>query len=214
MVILHYTAMATAKAALARLCDPMAEVSAHYLIAEDGQIWALVAEDRRAWHAGVAGWGAVRDVNSHSIGIELANPGTHPFAEPQMQALEDLLGAILARWQIAPERVVGHACIAPGRKIDPGPRFDWRRLARAGLAVWLDPEEAHTTASFHDSARRFGYPLEGDGWDESAQAVWQSFTERFLPAHTPPPGAPWAVAHLARLAARWPVALDRARTTP
>ncbi|MEO0622287.1 MAG: N-acetylmuramoyl-L-alanine amidase [Pseudomonadota bacterium] len=138
MVVLHYTAMETAEAALARLCDPVAEVSAHYVIAEDGRLWRLVDEAERAWHAGVSSWGAVRDVNSHSIGIELANTGVHPFPEPQMAALAWLLAGVIGRWEIRPERVVGHACVAPGRKVDPGARFDWRRLARQGATVWLD----------------------------------------------------------------------------
>ncbi len=148
MVVLHYTGMATVEAALARLCDPVAEVSAHYLIAEDGRCWRLVEEGRRAWHAGVSSWGAVSDVNSHSIGIELANPGHHhgypPFPEPQMAVLEHLLAGILSRWEIRPGRVVGHSDVAPGRKIDPGEKFDWRRLARQGLAVWpiVDPAVA------------------------------------------------------------------------
>ena len=146
MVVLHYTGMESAEAGLARLCDPEPEVSAHYLIAEDGRIWRLVAEEMRAWHAGVSSWGAVTDVNSHSIGIELANPGHElgypPFTEPQMTALECLLSKILHRWEIAPERVVGHEHVAPGRKIDPGEKFDWQRLARQGLAGWpvVDPD--------------------------------------------------------------------------
>ena len=149
MVVLHYTGMDSAEAALARLCDPGPEVSAHYLIAEDGRIWRLVAEEMRAWHAGVSRWGEVEDVNSHSIGIELANPGHElgypPFAAPQMAALETLLTGIQERWSIPPERVVGHEHVAPGRKIDPGERFDWARLARQGLACWpiIDPGAPH-----------------------------------------------------------------------
>ena len=145
MVVLHYTGMQSAEAARARLCDPAAEVSAHYLIAEDGRIWRLVAEEMRAWHAGRARWGGIEDVNSHSIGIELANPGHEfgypPFAEPQMAVLERLLADCLERWSIVPERVVGHEHVAPVRKIDPGEKFDWQRLARQGLAAWpiVDP---------------------------------------------------------------------------
>jgi len=148
MVVLHYTGMGSAEAAIERLCDPGPEVSAHYLIAEDGAVTRMVAEEMRAWHAGASRWGGIRDVNSHSIGIELANPGHHlgypPFPEPQMAALEDLLTGILNRWNIAPERVVGHEHVAPGRKIDPGEKFDWRRLARQGLAAWpiVDPSAA------------------------------------------------------------------------
>ncbi len=136
IVVLHYTGMATAEEALARLCDPAAEVSAHYLVTETGDVVRLVPEDLRAWHAGAGRWGSVTDVNSRSIGIELANRGSHPFPAPQMAALEDLLGGILGRHGIAPARVIAHSDLAPARKSDPGPRFDWRRLARAGLSVW------------------------------------------------------------------------------
>ncbi|TNC73063.1 N-acetylmuramoyl-L-alanine amidase [Rubellimicrobium roseum] len=156
LVVLHYTAMASTREALARLCDPVAEVSAHYLIAEDGEVIALVPEERRAWHAGAGRWGEVRDINSRSIGIELSNRGTHPYAQPQMRALEHLLDGLLSRWTIPPERVIGHSDMAPARKLDPGPRFDWRRLARAGLSVW--PEEAEAEeAELSPSLRSFGY---------------------------------------------------------
>jgi N-acetylmuramoyl-L-alanine amidase len=134
LVVIHYTAMASAEAACARLCDPDAEVSAHYLIDYDGQVTALVDEAMRAWHAGAGAWGAITDVNSHSIGIELQNTGAEPFPEPQMAALEGLLAGVMARWAIGPEGVIGHADCAPGRKVDPGPRFDWARLAFSGLA--------------------------------------------------------------------------------
>lgn len=148
--------MATAREALERLCDPAFEVSAHYLIAEDGEVMALVPEEMRAWHAGAGQWGGVGDVNSRSIGIELASRGTHPFPHPQMLALERLLGEVLARWSIAPERVIGHSDMAPVRKEDPGPHFDWRRLARAGLSVW--PEEGEgEPESFRPALAAFGY---------------------------------------------------------
>lgn len=139
MAVIHYTGMRSAEAARARLCDPASKVSAHWLIGLDGRAEALVPEERRAWHAGVSVWEGVADVNSRSIGIELANPGHewgyHPFPEPQMRALEALLGAIMARWPVRAENVVGHEQVAPGRKIDPGPKFDWARLARQGLAA-------------------------------------------------------------------------------
>ena len=157
LVVIHYTAMATAAEARARLCDPAAEVSAHWLIDEAGRAEALVPEALRAWHAGAGAWGAVSDVNSRSIGIELANPGDRPFAAAQMAALEGLLAGILGRWAIPPERVIGHADMAPARKADPGPRFDWRRLARAGLSVWPGTG-GDAAADFTASARRFGYP--------------------------------------------------------
>ncbi|MEO3416333.1 N-acetylmuramoyl-L-alanine amidase [Roseovarius sp. CAU 1744] len=134
LVVLHYTAMQTAEAALERLCDPSAEVSAHYLISEKGRVWQMVDESRRAWHAGAGQWRGISDVNSHSIGIELANCGDHPFPEPQMVALEGLLKGICLRWKLVAGGVIGHSDMAPGRKFDPGPRFDWLRLERLGLA--------------------------------------------------------------------------------
>ena len=149
MVVLHYSGMETADAALARLCDPAAKVSAHYLIDEDGAVRRLVAEERRAWHAGVAWWRGVRDVNGRSLGIELVNPGHEfgyrPFAEAQMAALEDLARGILARHPIEARNVVGHSDVAPRRKMDPGELFDWPRLAAAGIGLWPDsapPDEA------------------------------------------------------------------------
>ncbi|WP_341369033.1 N-acetylmuramoyl-L-alanine amidase [Yoonia sp. BS5-3] len=162
MVVIHYTAMTSAKAALKTLCDPATEVSAHYLIAEDGEVLSLVPEALRAWHAGVGRWGATTDVNSRSIGIELANNGVSPFAAAQMDALTDLLRGIKARWDIRPERVIGHSDMAPGRKIDPGPRFDWRRLAREGLAVWPENWAAEDDAAFVSMMRGFGYTATDD----------------------------------------------------
>ncbi len=122
LIVLHYTGMASTPEARARLCDPAAEVSAHWLICEDGMAEALVPEDRRAWHAGAGAWQDRVDVNSRSIGIEIANPGDRPFAARQMDALVALLRDIMDRWQIGPEGVIGHSDMAPGRKIDPGPR--------------------------------------------------------------------------------------------
>lgn len=116
-----------------RLCSPEHEVSAHYLIARDGRVYQLVAEDARAWHAGAGCWAGQSDVNSHSIGIELDNDGAAPFAAPLMDALEALLRDIMARRGISPQNVLAHSDTAPGRKIDPGPKFDWRRLQRQGL---------------------------------------------------------------------------------
>jgi N-acetylmuramoyl-L-alanine amidase len=170
IVVIHYTGMESAEAALARLCDPAAEVSCHWLIAEDGRVWRLVDEALRAWHAGAGAWGDAGDVNSRSIGIELANPGPlagfPPFPEPQMAALERLLAGILGRWAIAPARVIAHSDMAPGRKIDPGPKFDWRRLARSGLAVWPEPEPVAGACpdgeAFQAAAGRFGYPAGPD----------------------------------------------------
>lgn len=139
LVILHYTGMRTAEEALARMCDPAAEVSAHYCIDEDGTLYRLVPEDKRAWHAGVSIWKGETDINSHSIGIELVNPGHEwgyrPFTEAQYEALIPLLQDIMARYGIPPANVLGHSDVAPGRKTDPGELFDWARLAAAGVAL-------------------------------------------------------------------------------
>ncbi|MCQ0969662.1 N-acetylmuramoyl-L-alanine amidase [Paracoccus sp. TK19116] len=136
LIVLHYTGMADGASARARLCDPAAEVSAHWLVHEDGQTEALVPEDRRAWHAGAGSWQGQDDVNSRSIGIEIVNPGDAPFPVEQMDAVVALVGQIAGRHGLGPEAVIGHSDMAPGRKCDPGPRFDWQRLARAGLAIW------------------------------------------------------------------------------
>jgi N-acetylmuramoyl-L-alanine amidase len=155
LVVLHYTAMASAEAALDRLCNPEAEVSAHWLIGEGGEVFALVPEELRAWHAGAGSWGGAGDVNSRSIGIELQNDGRSPFPERQMAALERLLRGVMDRWGIAPRGVIAHSDMAPDRKADPGPRFDWRRLARAGLAVWPEPAPP---GDFAADLGAFGYP--------------------------------------------------------
>jgi N-acetylmuramoyl-L-alanine amidase len=177
IVVLHYTAMLSAEAALERLCDPAAEVSAHYLVAEDGPTWRLVDEADRAWHAGVGRWGDVEDVNSRSIGIELANAGPlaglPPFPEPQMQALEALLDGIRSRWNIPAARVIGHSDIAPRRKVDPGPKFDWRRLALAGHAVWAEADARGTGdwPAFRRAASLVGYAAPDGDWESVLGAV-------------------------------------------
>lgn len=175
LVVLHYTAMASAREALERLCDPAAEVSAHYLISGDGAVVALVPEELRAWHAGAGSWGGRADVNSRSIGIELDNRGTHPFSHAQMLALERLLGEVLARWGIPSEGVIGHSDMAPGRKADPGPRFDWRRLARAGLSVWPEAREADP-GGLSASLAVFGYDAGAE-----PDLLLQAFRWRFRP---------------------------------
>lgn len=165
LIVLHYTAMASAEAALSRLCDPAHEVSAHYLIGSDGTLWQMVREDMRAWHAGAGEWMGDTDINSRSIGIELDNCGDHPFPDPQMRRLEALLPRIMTRWSIAPEGVIGHSDMAPGRKCDPGPRFDWQRLATLGFARPARRSNAATAAtpqSFRKAARACGFTAEVD----------------------------------------------------
>lgn len=200
-VVIHYTAMGSCHAARERLCDPAAEVSAHWLLSADGRAEQLVDEARRAWHAGAGAWRGVTDVNSHSIGIELANSGREPFSEPQMARLEELLGAMFARWPIVPEGVIGHSDMAPDRKADPGPRFDWRRLARQGLAVWPQRVAGGDPAQFFQDARRFGYPQVEEA------LVLRAFRMRFRPWAEGPVDAVDA-AMIADLARRFPVDPD------
>lgn len=201
MLVLHYTGMPDAEAALARMCDLAAEVSAHYLIDVDGAIWRLVAEDRRAWHAGRSYWAGDTDINSRSIGIELANPGHgpeyRPFAEPQMAALIRLASEIVSRHAIPAGRVLAHSDIAPARKLDPGELFDWKRLAAAGIGLWSDAasESAPPEDRTDSLMRAFGYE------DASPQAL-TAFQRHFRP--TDISGAPDAEtrARLADLVAR------------
>lgn len=140
MLVLHYTGMPSGDAAIDRLRDASVKVSAHYVIEEDGRVFRLVPESRRAWHAGVACWRGHRDINGRSVGIELVNPGHEygyrEFPRAQMAALESLARDIVARHRIQPRNVVGHADVAPERKQDPGELFDWERLARAGVGAW------------------------------------------------------------------------------
>lgn len=155
IVVVHYTAMADPEAALLRLCDPSSEVSAHYLITRQGDVIRMVDETKRAWHAGNGEWRGLGDVNSRSIGIELDNAGDHPFSNPLMNALEHLLRDVRTRWTIDAANVIGHSDMAPGRKSDPGPRFDWARLARQGLAGPTEPVARQK--SFAETAKHAGF---------------------------------------------------------
>jgi N-acetylmuramoyl-L-alanine amidase len=182
MLVLHYTGMTTVSAALNRLCDPASEVSAHYVIEEDGTMWRLVPEERRAWHAGKSLWAGDADVNSRSIGIELVNPGHgpdyHPFPEPQMAALERLCRNIFTRHPIKSHFVLGHSDVAPGRKQDPGELFDWQSLAAAGFGLWPDTDAAPVIVgrSFEEDIRKLGYA------DASPKAIL-AFQRHFHPSN-------------------------------
>jgi len=157
-LVLHYTGMASAAAAIDRLCDPAARVSSHYVVEEGGLVWSLVPETRRAWHAGVSFWRGHRDLNDRSIGIEIVNPGHEwgyrPFPALQMAAVCDLCLDILARHPIPARNVVGHSDIAPDRKQDPGELFDWEGLARNGVGLW--PDSVDTPAP-PDALTQIGY---------------------------------------------------------
>jgi N-acetylmuramoyl-L-alanine amidase len=186
MLVLHYTGMRSAAAALGRLCDPAARVSAHYVVEEDGAVWRLVPEMRRAFHAGLSCWEGERDLNFVSIGVEIVNPGHEwgyrPFVEPQMEAVEWLCRDILSRHPIPAHRVVGHSDIAPDRKTDPGELFDWPRLARAGIGIWPEPC-GQTSDRPVDRARAIA-DLTAIGYcvAEAEAAAVAAFQRRFRPA--------------------------------
>lgn len=182
LIVVHYTAMDGPKPALDRLCDPAFEVSAHYLIGQGGQIWQMVDEAQRAWHAGRGAWGACTDINSASIGIELCNRGDHPYPQAQIDSLITLMRDIQTRHDIPPSRVIGHSDMAPDRKIDPGRFFPWSQLAQAGVAIDVpDPDQPIVMLPFGEAARRFGYPM-----DAGADAVLDAFRQRFRPTVTGP----------------------------
>ncbi|WP_437441243.1 N-acetylmuramoyl-L-alanine amidase [Sphingomonas morindae] len=184
LLVLHYTGMESAEAALERLTSPLSEVSAHYLIDEDGGIVRLVPEEKRAWHAGRGWWRGITDLNSASIGIELVNPGHEfgyrPFPEPQMAALIPLMGEIVGRYGITRGNIVGHSDVAPARKQDPGELFDWERLARLRLALptphkyLVDP--FWTDGGFLLALERFGYDI------SAPEAAVRAFQRRYRPA--------------------------------
>jgi N-acetylmuramoyl-L-alanine amidase len=182
-LILHYTGMKTAAEALDRLCDPAAEVSAHYLIDEDGTIVQLVAEADRAWHAGVSSWRGHTDINSRSVGIEIVNPGHEwgyrDFTEDQYTSLIPLCQDIIVRCRIPAVHVLGHSDVAPARKADPGERFDWQRLAAAGIGIW--PTDAEFTVPIPEKDVRA--ILTAIGYDVSdLRAAVTAFQRRFRPS--------------------------------
>ena len=209
MVILHYTAMADLDAARDRLCDPAFEVSAHWLVTRGGACEALVPEVRRAWHAGAARWGDVRDVNSRSIGIEIDNDGAAPFPDAQVTALIDLLRGVMARHPaISPSRVLGHSDVAPSRKVDPGSLFPWVRLTEAGLAL-PTPDVGDEAGRLTDDLTRVGYDP-----DASEADRLRAFRLRFRPGALGP-ATDGDAALAAAIAARWPcAALDPSAARP
>ena len=193
ILVMHYTGMRTAEEALQRLCAPEAKVSSHYTVDRDGTVYAHVPEERRARHAGVSYWAGVRDVNSRSIGIEIVNPGHEfgyiPFAEPQIEAVIELSGEILARHpHIAPSCVIGHSDVAPNRKQDPGELFPWARLAASGIGLWptaqsqtAAPRGADIAEVVAGKLRRYGYGVPPDvEW--SMSDVIAAFQRHFRPS--------------------------------
>lgn len=198
MLVLHYTGMPDAAGALARLCDPGAGVSCHYVVLEDGHVLQLVPEGRRAWHAGAAAWAGETDINSRSIGIELAHPGhaggLPPYPDAQIAAVSRLAADLVERWRIRPERVLAHSDVAPARKEDPGEDFPWDVLHAAGIGHWAKPapvgdgrvlapgETGQAITVLQTMLARYGYGLSPTGaFDPATTAVVTAFQRHFRP---------------------------------
>lgn len=199
ILLLHYTGLPTVERAIDVLSRPDCKVSCHYVVDLDGRVTQMVAEADRAWHAGVSVWAGERDVNSASVGIEIHNVGHdagYPdFPPRQMQAVVRLSRDIVARHGIRPERVLAHSDVAPGRKIDPGERFDWRLLAGEGVGLWVEPApidagddglglgaEGRRVTAFQAALADYGYGVEGHGViDAPTQAVIAAFQRHFRP---------------------------------
>ena len=179
MLVLHYTGMQSAAAALERLCDPQAKVSAHYTIDEDGTVYAHVPEARRAWHAGLSHWAGADNVNGRSLGIELVNPGHdwgyRAFPDAQVLALIRLAQGIVMRHPIATSMVLGHSDVAPVRKDDPGELFPWQRLAQAGIGLWPNPIDSTIGP---EGLIRYGYAPKAD-----QAKVITAFQRHFRPSN-------------------------------
>ncbi|PPD29404.1 MAG: N-acetylmuramoyl-L-alanine amidase [Hyphomicrobium sp.] len=200
LLLLHYTGMSSARKAIEWLSRPESKVSAHYVIDVDGRITQLVAEDLRAWHAGVSNWSGETDINSLSIGIEIQNPGHADgyatFGARQMAAVAALSADIVRRRRIKPVRVLAHSDVAPLRKIDPGEKFDWRWLNLRGVGHWVEPQpvdelDAGLAGGASDPAvadmqrmlRHYGYDCDGHGLlDPKTEAVVRAFQRHFRPA--------------------------------
>ncbi len=198
IIVLHYTGMATAEAARDRLCDPAAKVSAHYFIDEDGAIAQMVAEERRAFHAGVSSWQGTTDINSRSIGIEIVNGGHDfgcpDFPKPQIAAVIRLCRDIQTRWPIPQANVLAHSDIAPSRKRDPGEKFPWADLHRAGVGLWVEPapisdgaslrlgDSGDAVAGLKTSLAAYGYGVDSTNiFDNATRDVVTAFQRHFRP---------------------------------
>jgi N-acetylmuramoyl-L-alanine amidase len=198
MIVLHYTGMPDAGAALERLCTPAAKVSAHYFVFEDGRVVQLVSEKRRAWHAGLGRWGSDTDINSCSIGIEIVNPGHEfgyrDFPKRQIAAVTALCRGILTRNTIPPARVLGHSDVAPARKLDPGEKFPWQTLHESGVGHWVKPapiadgellalgDRGEAVQAVQQALRQYGYAIEDNAnFDSATHEVVAAFQRHFRP---------------------------------
>lgn len=199
ILVLHYTGMPDDDQALSWLCNERSQVSCHYFVHQDGQVLQLVPEARRAWHAGKSFWAGETDVNSRSIGIEIANAG-HPgglpaFPEAQIAAVVELCRNCVDRWSIAPERVLAHSDVAPIRKVDPGENFPWDELHRQGVGHWVEPapvgggrffqrgESGQPVEALQSMLSLYGYDVDvtGEFCDRTKGAV-EAFQRHFRPA--------------------------------
>jgi N-acetylmuramoyl-L-alanine amidase len=197
MLLLHYTGMPKGEDAMARLCDAQAKVSAHYTVEEDGRIFSHVAEDKRAWHAGVSCWNGEGDVNARAIGIEIVNPGHEfgyrNFPAAQIESVIALSKDIFSRHAIPAAHVLAHSDVAPGRKEDPGELFPWRHLAEEGIGLWAGARESGTNLigehspveavrQLQEMLARFGYCIDVDGqYGEATRKVVTAFQRHFNP---------------------------------
>lgn len=198
ILIMHYTGMQTCEAAVTRLTDPAARVSSHYTVDEDGTVYRHVAEEMRAWHAGVSSWRGMSDINSRSVGIEIVNPGHEfgyrAFPAVQIAAVIRLSQGIVSRHAIPARNVIGHSDIAPDRKTDPGELFPWRQFADAGLGLWVTPkvrdavpltrgDAGDRVVALQVELARYGYGIEATGaFDERTAVVVSAFQRHFRPA--------------------------------
>jgi len=204
VLVLHYTGMESGVAARNRLCDPAAEVSAHWLVYEDGRTENLVPEEKRAWHAGVGSWRGITDVNSASIGIEIVNGGHNfpladdslpPYPDPQILSIVKLAKEVIGRHNIKPQNVVGHSDIAPDRKEDPGEHFPWAGLAAAGVGIWPGELPTDSRVLFEPGDRDRGISIIQRGLadlgygasvtgclDEPTQAIIRAIQRRYRPS--------------------------------
>ena len=199
ILLMHYTGMPSCEKAIDWLSRRESKVSCHYVIDIEGSVTQMVSEKLRAWHAGVSRWRGERDINSHSIGIEIHNPGHgddyNEFPDRQMQAVTELSREIIARWGIAQENVLGHSDVSPGRKIDPGEKFDWAGLAAAGVGRWVEPEPLGPLIGTHSRQvteeaiahvqrllAGYGYGVEINGrLDAEGRDVISAFQRHFRP---------------------------------
>jgi len=195
MLVLHYTGMPDEGEALQWLCNPVSQVSAHYFVFSDGRVLQLVPEARRAWHAGISSWNGETDINSSSIGIEIANPGDlPPYPDAQVESVIALAKDVVTRWRIPATRVLGHSDVAPGRKVDPGENFPWKRLHEAGVGHWVPPaalsdgrffsrgDQGMPIEALQAMLVMYGYGLRINGvFDEDTEKVVAAFQRHFRP---------------------------------